>query len=265
MRDVDCAIPGTLWLLLDIPGAPGLVAALQERYASYESHLLFDGTPFHGVRDWGPRLVKLTADCPLAKLSQTRPRQWAGLFLLSRAPVAILLAHLRQMLVVRFDADRQGVLSYYNPQTASYFFDGADARELSRWLGPIILLYWHGGTWADKAVGSLGWQQLINPRLPGPTLGPREFLGARQQQRLQTCLLERHAYQWSCASGHDYGKTWHHLQEGVAQGFRDSGALDDWLGLRAQYPAASFPPGLEGDTPGERLENLRRAWSRTHG
>ncbi|SEI25086.1 DUF4123 domain-containing protein [Pseudomonas fuscovaginae UPB0736] len=255
----------TLWLLLDIPTAPGLVAALRERYAHYETYPLFEDTPFHGVRDWGPRLLRLTADCPLARLSQTRPEGWSGLFLRSRASVSVLLAHLRQMLVVRFDAEHQGVISYYNPQTASYFFDGTDSRELSRWLGPISLLYWYGGTWADKATGSLGWQQLINPQLAGPPLGVLETLSAAQQQRLQRCLLERHAYQWSRASGHDYGKTWSHLQEGVALGFRDSGLLDDWLGLRAQYPAASFPPGLPGDTPGERLESLRRAWMGEQG
>ncbi|SEL01000.1 protein of unknown function [Pseudomonas agarici] len=265
MRDADCTMPSTLWLLLDIPSSAGLVAVLQERYANYESHLLFEGTPLHGVRDWGPRLVRLAPDCPLAKLSQAWPRQWAGLFLLSRAPVAALLAHLRQMLLVRFDADREGVISYYNPQTASYFFDGVDARELSRWLGPIILLYWHGGTWADKAVGSLGWLQLINPCLEGPALSHRRGLSAMQQRRLRACLLERHAYQWSCASGHDYDRTWGHLQEGIAQGFRDSETLDDWLGLRAQYPAASVPSGLQGDTPSERLANLRVTWSRTHG
>ncbi|WP_273822259.1 MULTISPECIES: DUF4123 domain-containing protein [Pseudomonas] len=253
------------WLLLDIPTAPGLVAALRERYAHYESYPLFEGTPFHGVRDWGPRLLRLAADCPLATLSQARPTAWGGLFLRSRVPVPVLLAHLRQMLVVRFDGERQGVVSYYNPQTASYFFDGADSRELSRWLGPISLLYWYGGTWADKAAGCLGWQQLINPQLEGAALGAGEPLSAAQQRRLQVCLLERHAYQWSRASGHDYARTWGHLQEGVAQGFRDSASLDDWLWLRAQYPAAPFPSGLPGDTPGERLEHLRQAWMRARG
>lgn len=79
------------------------------------------------------------------------------------------------------------------------------------------------------------------------------------------CLLERHAYQWSQASGHDYARTWSHLQEGIAQGFRDSATLDDWLWLRAQYPAAALPSGLSGDTPSERLESLRRAWTRAQG
>ncbi|WP_338526347.1 DUF4123 domain-containing protein [Pseudomonas batumici] len=249
------------WLLLDVPGAPGVVEALQERYAHYLAYNLFDGTPFRGLGEVAPRLLQLAEDCPLSRLCQANPGLWPGLFLRSRAPLSALLAHLRQILLVRFDEQEQGLLSYYNPQTASYFFDSADPGELSGWLGPISCLYWHGGTWADKAIGSVGWQQLINPGLEVPVLGALPALSCRQQRRLQTCLLERHAYQWSRCSGHEYDRTWCHVQEGIAQGFREYGVLDGWLHLRAEYPVAPIPTSLLGDSPVERLENLRRTWS----
>ncbi|WP_248804512.1 DUF4123 domain-containing protein [Pseudomonas sp. MWU13-2100] len=249
------------WLLLDVPAAPGAVEALKERYARYLAYNLFEGTAFQGLGEVAPRLLQLAGDCPLSRLSQANPSLWPGLFLHSRAPVRALLAHLRQILVVGFDDQHRGLLSYYNPQTASYFFDSSDPHELSGWLGPIHCLYWHGGTWADKAIGSIGWQQLFNPGLEVPALATPPVLSSRQQRRLQTCLLERHAYQWSRCSGHEYDRTWCHVQEGIAQGFREYGLLDGWLHLRAEYPAAAIPAGLRGDSPVERLENLRRVWS----
>ncbi|MGA8138426.1 MAG: DUF4123 domain-containing protein [Pseudomonas gingeri] len=249
------------WLLLDVPGAPEVLEALKEGYAHYLAYNLFEGSPFQGLGEVAPRLLQLAEGCPLSRLSQANPSLWPGLFLHTRAPVQALLTHLRQILVVGFDEQHRGLLSYYNPQTASYFFDSSDPRELSGWLGPIRCLYWYGGTWADRAIGGVGWQQLFNPGLEVAGLGAPPVLSSHQQRRLQTCLLERHAYQWSRCSGHEYDRTWCHVQEGIAQGFREYGLLDGWLHLRAEYPAASIPACLAGDSPGERLENLRQAWS----
>jgi hypothetical protein len=164
------------------------------------------------------------------------------------------------MLTVTLGLHYKGLLSYYNPQTASYFFDACDARELSCWLGPISQVYWYGGTWADKAVGSLGWQRLVNPQLPGSELAVEHSLSSRQQDKLQACLLERHAYHWSRATGSDYSVIWSHLQEGLKHGFSNNAVLDGWLRLRLRHPTASVPERLYGSTQRERLEQLRHAW-----
>jgi hypothetical protein len=82
-------------------------------------------------------------------------RHWHGLLLMSDASASTLLAHLRRMLTVSFGLHHRTLLSFYNPQTASYFFDACDARELSRWLGPISQLRWFGGTW--PTVRSAVW------------------------------------------------------------------------------------------------------------
>jgi hypothetical protein len=250
------------WLLLDLPGSPHASQLLSQCFAGTRRHGLFENTDLHSLGEHGPLLVALDEHSPLTALSQSDPQTWPGLFLVSTAPLQVLLAHLRRMLTVTLGLHYKGLLSYYNPQTASYFFDACDARELSRWLGPISQVRWYGGTWADKAVGSLGWQQLLNPRLPDSELAIEHSLSSRQQDKLQSCLLERHAYHWSRSTGSDYSVIWCHMQEGLRHGFSDNVVLDGWLQLRLRHPAAIFPERLMGATQRERLEQVREAWER---
>lgn len=247
-----------LWLLMDVPGGCDLPESLRGDYPDVQLHGLLENTSLHSLHEQGPQLLRL--DRALSEVVHGNPDEWPGLFLQSSLPVESLLDHLRQMLTVRFGEHYEGVLSYYNPQTASYFFDASDASELSRWLGPIRLLYWYGGTWADKAIGSLGWQQLANPGLATSVLGSKMQLSLAQQNRLQECIFERHAFVWSQSSGHKYSRIWRCLQEGLSQGFRDTQLLDGWLNLRMLYPFALFPTSLLGSTPAERLDNLRQYW-----
>jgi hypothetical protein len=149
-----------------------------------------------------------------------------------------LLGHLQRMLTCRFGLHHRALLSYYNRQTASYFFDACDAAELSRWLGPIRQLRWFGGTWADRAIGSQGWQQLRNPGLAVEPLSIEESLTRRQRERLQTCLLEQHIWRWSQSLGTDYATMSSHVQQGLALGFSERTVLDGWLWLRLQHPRA---------------------------
>src|SRR3546814_7026071 len=119
-------------------------------------------------------------------------------------------------------------------------------------MGPISLLRWFGGTWAGRASGSQGWQQLSNPGLSVATLENEHSLSDRQQRQLQQCLLERHAWQWSRSIGRDYHLLWRDLQQGLQLGFTERSVLDDWLWLRLQYPNARPVPGLIGASPRDR-------------
>lgn len=260
MRAVRTPGHAAQWLLLDLPGSPQAGQVLNQCFTGISRHALFENTDLHSLGEHGPLLLGLDEHSPLVALSQSEPLAWPGLLLVSAAPLQVLLAHLRRMLTVTLGSHYKGLLSYYNPQTASYFFDACDARELSRWLGPISLMHWYGGTWADKAIGSLGWQQLVNPQLPGSELAVEHSLSSRQQDKLQVCLLERHAYHWSRATGSDYIMIWSHFQEGLKHGFSEIAMLDGWLRLRLRHPAASVPEWLDGGTPRERLEQLRHAW-----
>ncbi|MGH8384555.1 MAG: DUF4123 domain-containing protein [Pseudomonas sp.] len=248
------------WLLLDRSGAPPVGVTLQHTLAHALQFSLFEETEWHALREQGPVLVDLRT-CPvLADACQRDVHHWRGLLLTGEASTATLLAHLRRMLTVSCGLHHRALLSFYNPQTASYFFDACDAGELSRWLGPIDQLRWFGGTWADRAIGSQGWQQLFNPGLSVRPLAQEENLSLRQRENLQTCLLEHHAWQWAQATGSDYSRLWSHLQEGLALGFSERAVLDGWLWLRLQYRAAVPELPLVGRTQQERLDNLRQRW-----
>lgn len=253
------------WLLLDLAGAPVAARLLQEQFADVRRFALFEDTEWQGLREHGPLLVDLQQSPALTGLCQLDAGSWPGLLLVSASPVTQLLAHLRRMLTVTLGMHHKALLSYYNPHTASYFFDGCDPAELSCWLGPIDLLRWFGGTWADRAIGSQGWQQLSNPGLSVGVLENEHSLSARQQNQLQRCLLERHAWQWSRDTGRDYRALWDYLEHGLALGFTEREVLDGWLWLRLQNPDARSVPELKGDSQHERLDYLRRLWQGDEG
>ncbi|MFL1528579.1 DUF4123 domain-containing protein [Pseudomonas sp. O230] len=248
------------WLLLDVPSAPQASAALQQAFSQAQWFWLFEGTELQALREDGPALVDLRTCPALAELCYSQTQAWRGLLIVSEVPSSQLLEHLRRMLTVSCGLHHRALLSYYNPNTASYFFDACDARELSRWLGPISQLHWFGGTWADRAIGSQGWQHLLNPGLAVSPLAVEESLSPRQRETLQTCLLEQHTWHWSQSTGTDYSRLWSHVQEGLALGFSERPVLDGWLWLRLQYPRASLVPPLSGLTQQERLDSLRKRW-----
>lgn len=248
------------WLLLDASEASQAGVTLKHRFVQARCFWLFEGTEWHAVREQGPRLVDLRS-CPiLAEVCQRDTQHWRGLLLNSEASASTLLAHLRRMLTVSFGLHHRALLSYYNPYTASYFFDACDAGELSRWLGPISQLRWFGGTWADRAIGSQGWQRLLNPGLAVSSLDVEERLSPRQREKLQTCLMEQHAWHWSRTTSTDYTHLWNCLQEGLALGFSERPVLDGWLWLRLQHPDAVAESPLSGRTQQERLDSLRNRW-----
>lgn len=259
MSTATAGVCGPVWFLLDLLAVPEQAQHLR-MLAARVRYRLFEDTALASLSADGPVLLALEPDSGLWQDCHEQPGRWPGLFLVSEVAVSVLLDHLRRMLRVSFAGHYQSLLSYYNPQTASYFFDAADADELSLWLGPIAQLYWHGGTWADKAVGSLGWQHVANPERPVSRLRWQTELSEKQQGRLQECILERHAYRWSGATETAYALAWRYLREGLGLGFTQGAVLDGWLRLRRRYPGAELPASLPGLTAPERLDNLQRYW-----
>lgn len=256
------ALPGqsAQWLLLDVAQGTQALSVLREGFSGVPSLKLFDGTEFQPVSEQGPLLIDLR-DCPtLSALCHADPQTWSGLLLGSQASTAPLRLHLQRMLTVSVGLNHRALLNYYNGQTASYFFDACDAHQLSRWLGPISWLRWYGGTWADRASGSQGWQQLRNPGLAVEPLQIEQGLTRHQRERLHRCLLEQHVWRWSQATGTDYRSMSAYFEQGTSLGFSERAVLDDWLWLRLQHPGAVLmqpPPGL---TQRERFDHVRRRW-----
>lgn len=256
----DFLVPDNMWLLLDTPSDLSLVEDVKEAFPDTLCDPLFAGTEMDCIREQGPLLMRLQADEQFVLMSDGQINAWPGLFIICPAPRETLLAHLRRMLIVRFSDRHKSLLTYYNVQTASYFFDAMDADDLSRWLGPAESITWFGGPWSDKVDGTQGRQFVVNPRRVVSPLTDEPWLTARQEQKLQQCFLERHAFYWSRSAGHDYRQTLHHLREGLSYGFNDGAILDQWLTLRARFPSASVPHPLPGDSQRERLDNLTHYW-----
>ncbi|WP_409315703.1 DUF4123 domain-containing protein [Pseudomonas sp. KCJK9016] len=253
------------WLLLDVAHAPQAVNVLLQEFAGVPTMRLFDGTEFQPAADLGPLLIDLRDRPVLSALCHSDPQAWCGLLLGSRASAEAMRDHLQRMLTVTVGLNHRALLNYYNAQTASYFFDACDARQLSQWLGPIDWLRWFGGTWADRASGSQGWQQLSNPRLAVEPLQIEQGLTRRQREHLHRCLLDQHLWRWSRATGAGYRSLSNWFEQGLSLGFSERSILDDWLWLRSQHPRAALvqpPPGL---TPRERLEHVRRRWQNDQG
>lgn len=256
------AAPGqrAQWLLLDIAQAPQAVKTLRQGFSGVHCLQLFDGTEFQPVSEQGPWLIDLR-DCPaLSALCHTDPMTWQGLLLGSEVSAQTLREHLQRMLTVSIGLNHRALLNFYNRQTASYFFDACDARQLSCWLGPIRWLRWFGGTWADLAGGSQGWQQLRNPGLAVEPLRVEQSLTRQQRERLHRCLLDQHVWRWSQATGNNFRLISAFQEQGLALGFSERTLLDDWLWLRLLNPRAELMPLPQGLTPRERLELLRRRW-----
>ncbi|MGV8918240.1 MAG: DUF4123 domain-containing protein [Pseudomonas sp.] len=258
----DAMPPQDLWLLLDVPSMPGLLTRFQKRFADGGTHIeLLADTELDLVREYGPLLVCMTPGSSLSHVFPQEAKDWPGLFIISQAPKDVLVAHLRRMLTVRFNDHYKGLLTYYDVQTASYFFDAMDAVELSRWLGPIDSLMWYGGTWVDKVDDIQGRQFVLNPRLDVTPLTDEPRLGPQQEKQLQQCLLERHAYYWSRSACRDYRKTLDYLHEGLRHGFTDSAILDEWLALRSRFPVAPLPQDWPGENQQARFQNLTHYWT----
>ncbi|WP_426206061.1 DUF4123 domain-containing protein [Pseudomonas sp. TWP3-1] len=256
------AAPGqnAQWLMLDVADSPRALPMLQRGFNHVPRLRLFDGTEFEPLGERGPLLIDLRACPALSALCHSDPQTWHGLLLGSAAPAEQLRSHLQRMLTVSVGLNHRALLNYYNRQVASYFFDACDARQLSRWLGPLGWVRWFGGTWADRANGSQGWQQLRNPQLQVESLGIEESLTRRQRERLQSCLLDQHLWRWSRSVGTDYTSLSSHLQQGQALGFSERAVLDDWLWLRLQHPRALLVQPPSGLSQAQRLEYLRQHW-----
>src|SRR5690606_27789210 len=174
-------------------------------------------------------------------------------------PTALLLLHLRHILIIRFAGQRKGVLRYYSPRTASYFFS-AQSGELATWFGPIQQLSWHGGTWRDEAEDTLGFHTMTNPEAPDwrPEANRQAFhIGSEHAEALQRQQAERFLYQWwSKNPVPSFNQAWNWLEEGRRFGLVSSDALSNYLDARCAHPDSNLPVAPPPTNEMERLEYL---------
>lgn len=223
---------------------------------------LFDGTELAACEEESPLLIDAQANPSLLAAVQNEPLAWPGLLLETTETTEILLAHLRQILFIRFDQERRGVLRYSRPRTASYFFPACAAETLPLWLGPIQRLSWYGGTWHERAEGREVWQHLENQQANmwrAETTAHELHLDATQAQALQRQQGEHFLYQWwGRQSAIRFATAWNYLSAGMQSGFVSAESLSAYLDLRHANPHATPPHALPPGTDQERLDALAR-------
>ncbi|MCI8210595.1 hypothetical protein AUC61_13725 [Pseudomonas sp. S25] len=232
------------WILLE--RTKSVLAQLYKKVGAPKLSMLFDTTELAAYTEQSPILVTTDETSDLLKAVQQAPEDWPGLIIQSEQPTVAVLAHLRQILLVRFGGRGRGVLRYSNPLTASYFFPSCQTDALKYWLGPINHLSWYGGTWADRALDASSWRNIENPEAQSwePT-AHEAALDSHQQHALQCQQRDHFLYRWWLKQSdlcYSRGQQW--LHEGLDYGFTKVDSLEHYLNVRRDYPAPDVPQEL---------------------
>lgn len=246
------------WLLLDFNEE--LPKRLYQRGDQPDPLRLFDETELASYSAQSPLLVRAEHNPKVLRAFHDEPDDWPGLLLTTPHPLPLLLQQLRHILIIGFDGQRKGVLRYYNPRTASYFFP-AQPVELAAWFGPIQQLSWHGGTWRDEAEKTVQLHTMTNSSASDwrPEANCQTFhIGSEHAEALQRQQAERFLYQWwSQQPTLSFSQAWDWLEEGRRFGLLSSDALNSYLDARRAHPRGSLPADLPPNNEMERLEDLK--------
>ncbi|MCQ2994126.1 hypothetical protein ALP94_00581 [Pseudomonas savastanoi pv. glycinea] len=232
------------WLLLERTNS--VLPQLYRKIGAPQLSMLFDTTELAAYTEQSPILVTTDESSDLLNAVQQTPEDWPGLIIQSEQPTVVVLAHLRQILLVRFEALGRGVLRYSNPVTASYFFPACQSDSLKYWLGPISRLSWYGGTWGDRALNARSWRSLESPE--GENREPLAFefaLDSHQQQALRCQQQDHFLYRWWLKQSdlcYSHGQQW--LGEGLRYGFTKAHSLERYLDVRRDHPSPEVPQEL---------------------
>lgn len=244
------------WVLLE--RTLNLLPRLYQLVGAPQLVMLFDKTELAPYADQSPVLVACGESSDLLKAVQQTPAHWPALILQSEQPREKVLAHLRQILFVRFNGGRRGVLRYCNPVTASYFFPACQAHQLKSWLGPVTHLSWYGGTWADRASNINAWQTLENPEATSAQVFASDpVLDTDQQNALRCQQHDYFLYQWwGTQPDLCFKRSQQWLSEAMRHGFTEVGSFKRYLNMRLAYPEPDLPLALPEGSDEFRLAFL---------
>ncbi|MHC8352707.1 DUF4123 domain-containing protein [Pseudomonas sp. RT4P38] len=221
------------WILLERPAAQ--LKTLYSLAPHPDTQMLFADTQLSSFAEQSPLLVRLNNQPTLNQAIEQNPAQWPGLLIESTCDAPSVLAHLRQMLIVKFDQQRKGVLRYSNPTVASYFFGACTAQDLGLWLGPINRLRWFGATWVVKAAGEASWNQLDNLHATDWSIERTHgvlSLSAAQEDALTRQRNEQFLYDWwQQHPQHSFVHATELMEQALTQGIDRSDAISDFLSV----------------------------------
>lgn len=221
------------WLLMKISEQTPL-AKLYENGDNPRVSWLYDSTLLEDVKEEGPLLTNITDTSLLTDFCQT-PELWSAFLIYTSDQVTEeqLLQHLRNLLIVRFNEEDTGILNYFDPKVASFFFNMPD-HQLSQWLGTIDLISWWGGDYIEVESHQQKLHMVINP-LPLAQREPlpeKPMLTKEQEELLLQCQEQQYLKQWSLNVNIPFLSAWQYYQEGLQQGFSDED-LENYIKQRA--------------------------------
>ncbi|MDY7561568.1 DUF4123 domain-containing protein [Pseudomonas sp. AB6] len=144
----------SIWMLLE--PRKSLLAELFRQVDHPQLTPLFASTEMAAYVDSSPLLVTDDAKQALSHSVRQAPCDWPGLIIESENSHDALLAHLRHLLIVRFEQTRIGMLRYWHPAVAERLFSACTDENIADWLGPIDRVHWYS---ADATK----WQTRNNP------------------------------------------------------------------------------------------------------
>lgn len=230
------------------------------QFSRNKSQKLFAGTELSLYEEAGP--IWIPGNAELQKAISDAPEQWPGVILESVVDEAVLLRHLRHILLTHFDnGRRRAVLRYWSPRTASYFFEAGTPADRLPWLGPISCIRWFGGTWREFAEGHQGWKEQHNPlalNWTAPMQSSSLPLLAVQEEALQRQECEHFVQGWHATQPFgSFSQSWEYFTDGLTAGFDQKAQLLSYMSQRVAHTAAETPPVLPDGRPEEHLTILR--------
>lgn len=148
--------------------APSMAQEIYTHANSSDIALLYATTALAELSEYSPCVTRVHDADKLLKEYQHKAvsmDSWSGIVVSvpSTTSFSTLLTHLRQRLLILFTGGRKGILHFYNPRVANYFFDSVEAQDTNHWLGPIKQVSWFA---PEHCLNRSLWCKVINTSLP---------------------------------------------------------------------------------------------------
>lgn len=151
---------------------------------------LYVKTALDGLLEHSPYIVELFEN---DEIISTLPKEQMLLFSAStKINARQVVDHLRQRMTIIFDGNKKGLLHYYQPEIASYFFS-ANSNDTENWLGLLT-----GVQWFNQIAGQESeWLSINNE---GHSEQSNDwFLTPAQEEKLNQQWVDKLIAQWAQA------------------------------------------------------------------
>lgn len=252
------------WFILNNPLDQDQIKRLYKYHSNPRPYYLYENTLLEEGKEQGPYVVRVDDSPKFIQSYLDDANLWQGMMLETKVDKEQLLSHLKNMLVVRFEQEQKGLLNYFHPQVATYFFQMPDYL-LPFWLGPIDKITWYGATWQDKYNGQQKLYQINNTNPTNDYILGEPNLSEEQLALLKQCEQDLATYRLSQSQELDYSQVAHFQQEANSLGLDDEIAYRQYILLRQDNQNQPLPNKLTGVTTIDKLQNLRDYWQQQAG